>query len=233
LGYFEQMAAVDLFVLLDDVQYTQRDWRNRNRIKTAAGSIWLTVPVQHQARAALIKDILIDYQRDWPRKHLRSIELGYSRCRYLQPLFSELQEVLQHRHTHLVELDCELIRLLCRYLAIDTPIAYASEAGWVDTADGTDRRLSKNDRLIGICRHFGITMLYEGARGAGFIDTAYFRRHGIEVVFQDYRHPTYRQAFGEFISHQSAIDLIMNTGPEAAAILLSSPLPEAFRDRRK
>ena len=91
LGYFEQMAVADHFVFMDDVQYTRHDWRNRNRIKTAAGSIWLTVPVRKHPRDALIRDVEINYSENWPRKHLRSIEISYRKCPYFEPLFRELE----------------------------------------------------------------------------------------------------------------------------------------------
>ena len=90
LGYFEQMARVDHFVFLDDVQYTAQDWRNRNRIKTASGSIWLTVPVKGHPLGALIRGIEINQEQKWLRKHLLSIEQNYRNCPHFQPFFREL-----------------------------------------------------------------------------------------------------------------------------------------------
>lgn len=232
LGYFEQMACSDLFVFMDDVQYTRRDWRNRNRIKTASGSIWLTVPVRQHPRGTLIKDISINHEQGWARKHIRSIEVSYQRCPFFEPLFSELAQVLGRRQQRLLELDCDLIALLCRHLEIGTPTACSSAVpraqSRIEGHDQDHPNAGKNRRIIEICRHFGATALYDGARAAAFVDSELFRRNGIEVVFQDYQHPTYPQAFGEFAPQQSVIDLIMNTGAEAATILRSSPLPAAL-----
>lgn len=224
LGYFEQMAVADHFVFLDDVQYTRHDWRNRNRVKTATGPIWLTVPVRKHRRDSPIHDIEINNREDWRRRHLRSIEVNYSKCPYFQPLYSELERELSVSRSRLVDLDTSLISLLCRHLAITTPTSLASAIAKTAPSAGDPNR-----RILEICRHHEAEILYDGARAARFIDVERFRDAGIEVVFQDYRHPRYRQAFGEFLSHQAAIDLIMNTGPEAPAILRSSPLPRLLR----
>ena len=222
LGYFEQIAAADHFILLDDVQYTRRDWRNRNRIKTPNGSTWLTVPVDHHPRSALIHEITISDHGNWPRRHLLTIERNYGRRPHFQPLFDELERVLLDPPEHLVDLDAQLIHLLCRRLEIDTPISLSSEQ--------PRRSDDRQERLLEICRAHGATHFYEGASGKSYIEVEYFRRAGIEVVFQDYRHPIYRQHFSGFLPNQAAIDLIMNTGPEAPTILRSSPLPTPFRD---
>ena len=225
LGYFEQMARVDHFVFLDDVQYTRQDWRNRNRIKTAAGSIWLTVPIRRGSHRTLIRDVEINPEHRWRRRHLRSIEQSYGKCPHFQPFFDELSAEIRRPCDKLVDLDCRLIRLLCGYLEIDTPTSFSSQ---VPARGGeASGRPDRNRRLIDLCRHFGAERFYEGAKGRSYLDVERFRRSGIEIVFQSYRHPEYPQAFGEFLSHQSAIDLVMNTGPEAPAILRAAPHPWA------
>lgn len=225
LGYFEQMAVVDRFVFLDDVQYTRQDWRNRNRIKTATGSIWLTVPVKKHRLGTRIRDIEINHEHHWQRRHLRSIEQNYGKCPFFQPLFGELESELDACPDRLAELDCRLIALLCRFLEIETETFLASElaeSAGSGAAPGVQAREDPNQRLIDLCLRLGGSRFYEGARGADYIDVERFRQAGVEVVFQDYQHPTYPQPFGEFLPYQSAIDLVMNTGPEAPAILRSS-----------
>lgn len=238
LGYFEQMACVDQFIFMDDVQYTRRDWRNRNRIKTASGSTWLTVPVRKHAREALINEIEINYAEDWVGRHLRTIEVSYKKCPHFQPLFDEIREVLGSRPARLSDLDCQLILLLSKYLDIQTPIAFSSEVPRRSEQCDEDLSISaagphfmKNQRIMDICEYFKAEILYDGAKAAEFIDLEGFRQAGIEVIFQDYQHPVYRQVFGEFVSHQSVIDLIMNAGADAPNILRSSPLPELLRNR--
>ncbi len=220
LGYFEQMAQADHFIFLDDVQYTRQDWRNRNRIKTASGPIWLTVPTKKHPHRSSIRDIKINQEHDWQRRHIKSIEQNYGRCPYFQPFFSELVEAYRRDLRILVDLDCRLIKLMCRYLEIDTPTSFSSDVPRPAPdvraeADGGPR----TQRLIDICKHHRADRFYEGARGRDYININTFRSAGVDVIFQDYQHPEYPQQFGEFLSHMSAIDLIMNTGPEAPKIL--------------
>lgn len=217
LGFFEQMAMVDHFVLLDDVQYTRQDWRNRNRIKTSSGVIWLTVPIQRRSHKALLNEIMINDETRWQRRHLRSIAQSYSKCPFFQPLYADLEREIAGSRGSLVDLDCRLIRLLAGYLDIDVSLSFASEVPKL--AEG------RNERIRELLRAHRAICFYEGASGRDYLDVELLNRAGIGVVFQDYRHPVYRQVHGDFVSHLSAIDLIMNTGPEAPAILRSSPLP--------
>lgn len=220
LGYFEQMAIADLFVFMDDVQYTKKDWRNRNRIKTANGPCWLTVPVRKHSRNALIRDIEINDREPWARRHLRSIDFSYRKRPGFEPLYNDLSAALstEPRSTpeKLWELDCRLIALLARYLEVETPTAFSSAVPRGVMPE------DKNGRILEICQAFDADLLYDGASAASFIDVQRFQREGVEVIFQDYEHPVYPQAFGEFISHMSALDLIMNTGSEAPKIFRST-----------
>jgi hypothetical protein len=218
-GYFEQIASVDHFVLLDDVQYTKQDWRNRNRIKTMAGVRWLTVPIRRAASDTLIYDVEIDYSRNWVDKHLRVVEANYRKQPGFKPFFEEFAWVLNRRYEKLWQLDAELISLVAQYLGISTQFSRASAVPRHPERyrPASDRR---NERLIEICHHFGADVLYDGKSAANFIDLADFESRSITVLFQDYTPSPYEQAFGDFVSHLSVIDLIMNTGSAAAQILL-------------
>jgi hypothetical protein len=215
LGAFEQMAYVDHFVYYNDVQYTKGDWRNRNRIKTQAGATWLTVPVKKAPHDTLISEIEIAYQEAWPEKHLRKIDAAYRKAPYFEPFFSRLSEVLLRRCGLLQDLNRAVTELCASFLEVDTPTSWSSDLGLRETG--------KNERLLAICRALGADLLYDGAAAAEFIRLDYFAGEGVRVVFQEYAHPVYRQQWGEFVSHLSAIDLIMNMGPDAPRLLRSSP----------
>jgi len=230
LGYFEQMAYADHFVFYDEVQNTRQDWRNRNRILTKDGPFWLTVPVRKTGLATPINQVGIDNSKHWKKKHLRAIYYNYKDRAHFMPLYGAIEALLSNDWIKLCDLDVALIECLCEHLAIDTEISRASDVLkdpdlYERAAKGTAecRNYSRNWRLIEICRHHGASHFYEGAKGADFIDTDLFRRHGIEVVFQEYCHPVYPQRHPGFLSHLSVLDLIMNTGPRARDILLSSP----------
>ena len=239
LGYFEQIAYVDEFIIFDDVQYTKKDWRNRNRIKTAHEAMWITVPVRKAPIESKINQIKISYERDWVKSHLRSIVVNYSACKYFDTIYPDIERLLESRPEYLIELDVCLIKLFCDYLKISTPISYASSVSTdsVETkaqhpCDEASKNEHKNRRILNICKYYNATILYDGKSAADFIDTERFSVEGVEVVFQDYDHPVYQQLFGKFIAYQSILDLIMNAGPEAKSILLSSPYPEKLKEHK-
>lgn len=235
LGYFEQMAYADHFVFYDDVQYTRQDWRNRNRILTKSGPIWLTVPVVRTGLKTLINEVRINNSTNWAAKHLKSIVMNYSKASYFNVLIDDVCRVLSKKWDKLLDLDVELTKILARHFDIVTPTSFSSEVPRDPESyakqygrDSSIKEFERNMRVIEVCRHHEANVFYEGARGADYIDTDLFRQFGIEVVFQDYRHAVYPQFNKVFHSHISAIDLLMNTGPRAREILLSSPSPFAF-----
>lgn len=203
LGYFEQMTRVDHFVFQEDVQYTRHDWRNRNRIKTAAGPAWLTVPVHSGGQHSLIKDISVDYGRDWVGKHVRSIEQAYARAPRVRDITREYAEIVSRRPDALVDLTIPLVAWLARELGVRTTTSRASDVPRGDDVD-------LNGRILEIARFHGATHLYLGAKAAEYVPPSLYEPHGIEVVFQDYPHPTYPQLHGDFLSHMSALDLLIN-----------------------
>jgi len=213
LGFFELMYNCDLFVFLDDVQYTRRDWRSRNRIRTKEGWIWLSVPVLTKGRRyQLIKDVEIDPSVNWRKKHLKSIQVNYCKSRYFERYFPQFEEVYKCKWSHLAELDIELISLLARELGIDTSFIRSSAL----------RPKGKGvDRIIDICKKLKADELYDSKAAANFIDIGRFKQEGIKVEFQDYRHPIYTQVYKPFIPYMSTIDLLFNHGPDSLRILLN------------
>jgi hypothetical protein len=223
LGYFELMAYTDLFVYLNDVQYTRKDWRSRNRVKTANKVVWLSAAVVRSPRETPINQIRLNYKEPWVKKHLRTIKLSDSRAPYFQPFFDDLSGVLNEQFEYLQDLNDALVRLCMKYLYIDCKLAWSSDL------DITS--LDKNDRIIKICKAFSASLLYDTKAAKAIIDSSLFATQGIEVVFQSYQHAEYPQLWGDFIPHLSAVDLIMNTGPEARRYLLHSPVPPQLKNK--
>ena len=221
LGFFEQMAYADLFVYMDDVQYTRKDWRSRNQIKVNGQGHWLSVPVKKMPLGTKLAEIEISYDEPWQQKHLSSIRLAYCNTPFFQPLFDEVSAQIEVAPKYLWQLDVALAAVMARHLSIQTPIAYSSSAPRI-TAD-------KNARIVEICKYFEADYLYDGKSAADFIDTSLFDAQGVKVVFQDYKHPIYAQGAGDFVPYMSALDLLFHAGPSARDILLSSPYPFAHR----
>ena len=217
LGYFEQMARADLFVYLDDVQYTRKDWRNRNRLKSPAGVKIVTVPVKkHEAFITLINEIRITDQ-PWQNKLLQQIQNWYGEAKYWSKVFPALQEIMEKDWKFLVDLNYALNDTIARMLNITTPCFLSSEI--------PDKAADKNQKILDICLHHGADILYDGQSARNFLNIDLFSKHGVSVVFQDYLHTPYHQLWGDFVSHLSSVDLLMNYGGQSSEILLASPCP--------
>lgn len=207
-GYFDMIASVDEFVLYDDVQYTRRDWRNRNQVKTPQGVQWITVPVKAKGRYfQAIRDTEIEGD-DWSTFHWRTFEANYRRA----PHFPEVAQLLRPlyepaRFTHLTQLNRALIEAVCGYLGIGTRIT----GSWEYTlAEG------KTERLADLCAQLGGTTYVSGPAAREYLDHGIMARYGQEVEWFDYSgYPEYPQMWGPFVHGVSVVDLLFNCGREA------------------
>lgn len=211
LGFFDQLRRSDVFVYYDDVQYNKHGWRNRNRIKTQSGPLWLTVPVRHSGLGfPRIIDIEIDARSPWARKHVQSIRQAYARAPYLPRYAPELEEMLERRWARLVDLDIAVAGMMARWLGISRPIMRSSELGITG---------ERSERLVAICRRFGAKTYLSGDVAQDYLDTELFLRNGIHVEWQRFTHPVYPQLHGAFEPYMSAIDLILNCGDDSLPVL--------------
>lgn len=211
LGFFDLMRRCDHFVFYDDVQFDKHGWRNRNRIKTARGPIWLTVPIRTGGRMGqLINEVEISNTSPWARRHLRTIEQAYARAPFLADVLPPLAELLVQRWEHLVDLDIAVSLLMCRWFGLERSIARSSQLGIVG---------DRNGRLLALCRHFRADTYLSGNAAQAYLDVETFAAQGIRVEWQDFSHPEYPQLHGSFIPFMSALDLVLNVGEECRKIL--------------
>lgn len=203
LGFFDQVNRADIFILYDDVQYDKHGWRNRNRIKGPQGYHWLTVPVFHNAHGEfpILREARIDNKTSWAKKHLGTIRQYYSKAPSFGDLFEELNAILSQRWDFIAELDIVLITAFLKRLGITTPLIRSSELA----IEG-----SQSGRLVNICHHFQATRYLSGDAAQSYLDTKLFRDHGMEVEWQQFKHPVYPQQYGEFLPYLSIIDFLMN-----------------------
>lgn len=205
-GYFDFIASVDAFVFLDDVQYTARDWRNRNKIKTPRGVEWLTVPVVHGGRDLLVNEAKIDYSRNWIKKLLGTWTANYGRAEFYEIAFRLLNTIETARYETLSSMNIELTRRICEYLGIGTPLMCSSELALVGT---------KTDRLIDLLKKLHATTYLSGPSADAYLDKDAFRKNGIRLEYKSYDYAPYPQLWGPFESAVTVLDLIANCGPEA------------------
>jgi hypothetical protein len=206
-GYFDLIRSVDHFILLDDVQYSRGDWRNRNRIKTAAGLKWLTIPLRHSGTfPALIHDMRIS-DPDWTRSHYSQLEQAYRECAGWPMLREWLQgNLLAPCEESLSEVNERLTRSLCALLGIGTTIT-RSEAYGVRCENPTER-------VVRLCTAVGATSYLSGPSARAYIETGRFGEAGIALQFFDYSgYPEYPQPHGSFEHAVSILDAIAGLGP--------------------
>lgn len=207
-GYFDMIAAVDEFILYDDMQYTRRDWRNRNQIKTPQGLQWLTVPVKVKGKYhQTIRETEID-GADWAGTHWKTIVLNYRRA----PHFEEVAAVFepfyrQHQYIHLSVLNRELIEAVCGYLGITTKISNSWDYQLIE---------GKTERLADLCSKAGGTEYISGPAAKDYIEEHLFTERGIKLSWFDYAgYPEYPQLWGEFTHGVTILDLLFNCGKSA------------------
>jgi len=216
LGLFHKIALADHFVYFDDVQYQTRDWNNRNKIKTASGDIWLTVPVLSKNHfETKVKDVLINNDIPWRRKHFNSITLAYRKARYFDKYLGFFEEVYARDWEKLSDLNEYMLKSFLTMLNIQVDYSRLSD-------DSFSSR--KSDLVLDMCRKLKADLYIFGALGKDYADRESFQKAGIEVYFQDYQHPVYEQLHGEFIPNMSIIDLLFNHGDKSLEILQANNL---------
>jgi hypothetical protein len=220
------MYQADIFVVLDDVQYTVRDWRSRNRIKTPNGTMWLTVPVKAQnIRQKTIRDVEVDYTQPWRTRQLKTFEAFCKRSRHFDEVFNMVRDVLEKDHKYLIEIDMDFVARVLEYFSLQKSIRFSSE---IPTQG------AKDDRILSICTHLDATNYLTGNAARGYLRESIFTESGIQVEWHSYEHPFYNQLWirnNEFISHLSVVDLLFNHGPDSLDILTGRstiPVPDSF-----
>lgn len=207
-GYFDIISQVDEFILFDDMQYTKRDWRNRNLIKTPQGLQWLTVPVLVKGKFNQpIRETKID-GADWQSTHWKSLEQNYRSAdhfteiaKWLAPLY------LEQTSESISDLNRKFLEAICNYLHITTKIKNSWDYQVV---------AGKTERLASICQQAGATEYISGPSARAYVDENIFSEMNIKLTWFEYGpYPTYTQLWGDFRHEVSILDLLFNCGRNA------------------
>lgn len=210
-GYFDLIASVDQMIIYDTAQFTERDWRNRNKIKTGQGLKWLTVPVVKSGRfGQSVEEVEIRGQ-DWVQRHLSLIEHSYGEAPYYANMRALIEPALRAGHTRLSSLNRDLMERVCQALGITTALSWSR-----DFPHGGDA----NQKLVDLCQAAGASVLVCGPAAQSYLDTARLAALGVSVEWFDYSgYREYPQRHGAFEHGVSIIDLLAETGPDARAYL--------------
>lgn len=210
-GYFHQIRKADVFVFYDDVQYDRRGWRNRNRVKTSHGPIWLTIPVINKGvrvNHTPISQIQIDWSQSWVRKHWATIEQSYGRAPYFSHYAAILKDVYDQRSEFLADLIIELIIRIAGVLGVaDTRFIRSSSLASAGT---------KTDRLLTILKPLGATHYITGPAAKNYLDENKLADSGISIEYMTYNYPQYTQFYPPYEPQVSILDLLFMHGPDSA-----------------
>lgn len=205
-GYFDIIHDVDVFIFLDDVQYTHRDWRNRNKVKTPGGVKWISVPILGGINQ-LIFEAKIDYSQNWREKHKNTIHHSYASAPYYESYKSEIYDIYSKSFDTLSDLNIFSIKKIAGILEIETKFINSKDL---------DSHGIKDDKLISICQIVGADSYISGPVGLNYIENDKFSTAKIELLYKDYSgYPEYPQLWGNFESAVSIIDVIFNCGEKA------------------
>lgn len=205
-GYFDLINRVDEFILYDDMQYTRRDWRNRNKIKTVNGCKWLSLSVEVKGKYYQKINQTQVVEKDWANKHWKKISNAYDNAPFFSQYASMVREWYQQasRLNLLSEINRLFITNICGFLDITSKISCSSEHHLVG---------GKTERLMQLCLDVGGNTYVSGPAAKDYLDLSVFKRQEIKVQWMDYSsYKPYPQLFGEFEHGVTILDVIFNCG---------------------
>jgi len=213
-GYFDLINQVDEFILYDDMQYTKRDWRNRNKVQTQNGLQWLSIPVMVKGKyfQKISKTKISD--NNWGKKHWNVLKQNYSKAQY----FKEYKEVfedlyLNNKDECLSQVNYKFIAAINKILGISTKVRWSSE---FDLTDG------QSEKLLGICKDCDADVYLSGPAAKDYLDENIFMQNNIKVEWMNYNnYPEYQQVFDPFEHGVTILDLIFNEGENATKFMKS------------
>jgi hypothetical protein len=208
-GYFDLIAGVDEFILFDDVQYTRRDWRNRNQIKTPRGREWLSIPVKVKGKfEQSIRETEIS-DPAWAESHWKALQHNYAQAPHFKSQAGPFKALYENLASNsLSQVNWHFITAICQFLGLQTQISWSMD---YQVKEG------KTERLISLCQQAGAGYYLSGPSAQTYIDPAAFAQAGIELAYMDYsNYPPYHQLYPPFEHGVSILDLIFNEGPQAA-----------------
>lgn len=215
-GYFHQIAKADLFIFYDDVQYDKRGWRNRNRIKTAQGAQWLSIPVYNrgaQTEHIPIHEIQICWDRPWNQEHWNALQLAYRKAPFFAQYAERIAAIYQEHPASLADFTISSTISLARELGIHhTRFLRSSELTGISGA--------KTDRLVNILKHVEATHYISGPSARDYIEPEKFAQAGITLEYMQYDYPDYPQLYPPFDPQVSILDLLFMTGSQAMQYIL-------------
>jgi hypothetical protein len=202
-GYFDMINSVDEFIIYDDMQFTKRDWRNRNVIKSPNGLLWLTIPVKVKGKFnQTIRETKVEGS-SWAETHWKSLRMNYSKAAFFNEFAADFELLYQQaaKKEFLSDINFLFISEICRMLEIVTPLKWSHDF---------QLKEGKTERLVDLCLQSSATSYISGPAARDYIVAEQFSEVGMELKWMDYTgYEIYPQKFGEFCHGVSILDLIL------------------------
>tara|TARA_B100001123_G_scaffold450814_2_gene624045 strand:- start:12873 stop:13580 length:708 start_codon:yes stop_codon:yes gene_type:complete len=210
IGFFKKIEYSDIFVFLDDTQFSKDSFDNRNKIKTKSTSKWISVPLKRPVFKKKLNQVIISYDTDWIKSHTDLIYQNYKDAPYFSSYWNEIKKILEQKSNLLIDLNLNLISYFLKILQINTTTIKSSELKITNT---------KTQRLIDICAQLNASCYISGIGGKNYVDESLFKNSDIKLTYENSIHPNYNQIHGNFMKNMSIIDLIFNEGEKSSEIL--------------
>jgi len=202
LGYFYKIWQSDIFVFLDDVQFTNEGMQNYHYIKTPQGPLRLKIPVK-QSFGDTIDKVTIRHELDWVKKHLKTIEMNYKKSTFFDEIYSDIKSVIIDGHQNLASLDIAIIELICSKFNIKTSFILSSKL---------EIPTLREEKILDICNTLHATVYYSGTGAKAYQSEKNFSDRGIELRYSSFKPFEYPQLWGPFQSNVTILDYLMNCG---------------------
>lgn len=216
-GFFHQIQKADLFIFYDDAQYDKQGWRNRNKIKTANGSIWLSIPVLSKGNIVNhipVNQIQISPHENWSKKHLLSLRYSYAKAPFFKEYFPIIEELYEkHSSDSLADFTINTTIALSRILGI--------QKTEFEMSSNIPAKGQKTDRLLEILKSVGATHYISGPAAKDYIEDDKFQEAEISLEYINYDYPEYPQLYPPFDPQVSILDLLFMTGENACDYIWS------------
>ncbi len=205
LGFFDKIRRSDLFIIEDNVQFERQGFTNRNKVMTADGVRWLSVPVEHANKPLLINEVKIANKAEpqWGSRHWLTLKHSYCKAPYWHDYSDFFEDTYQRKWTMLIDLNMHLVKGIMRFLHIDKPLIMSSSLSAIG---------KKGELIIAQCKAIGANVQLAGNGGKEYIDNKRFEEEGIKLIFQEFKHPVYTQTCVEFVPNLSVVDYLFCTG---------------------
>jgi hypothetical protein len=226
LGYFDLIDQVDKFVFLDDVKFEKQSWHIRNRVKTAQGELFLTIPIRKtkSSNELMLNEAAIEGSNPWIKKHLKTINFAYQKSLHFHEISPIVIELLEANHTILSKFNVNFIKLISKKIGINTDFVNASDLKGIQGV--------KDARLVSINKAVNCLEYVSPQGAAVYIEKespgGAFPKNNVDLYYHNYEHPTYNQLYGSFLPYMSIIDLLFNHGFSDSLEIIRSGRREAI-----